>query len=292
MDTRDTHIGTAGFSFPHWQGHFYPRGLKPGQWLRFYSEHFNSIEVNSTFYSPPRSGLFQQWITQVPSNFSFTLKMNRVVTHEKALKNVTQELYSFFREASALGPQLSCILFQLPPFYQADIPVLSRAVEEASRIASQLPYPPRLAWEFRHPSWNNVYVLELLRNFGSAMVIHDTPGGCGWIVGNDAAQERLFLLAHEIRLTFEEWNKLFEGGFCYLRFHGTVDGVERREYEAERLEPWKNLCAAMLAQNIPLYGYFKNDPHAAAIRDALRLRSMLGLSHHPHEIEQPSLSLF
>jgi uncharacterized protein YecE (DUF72 family) len=281
MTTTNASIGTAGYSFPHWKGPFYPRNMAPGKWLSYYAEHFNSLEVNTTFYTQPRAPMLERWASEVPSDFSFTLKMNRVVTHEKGLKNIRGDLLSFLREASALGDKLSCILFQLPPYFLADIPLLANAVEEAAHAVEFMPTPPRLAWEFRHPSWNNDHVLKLLRNYGSAMVIHDAPGGCGWIVGTDERKQEQFLLAHEIRMSLQEWAELFRGSFCYVRFHGTVEGEARREYDAERLRPWADFCAAALAHNLPLYGYFKNDPGAAAVRDALKLSSMLGVARIP-----------
>jgi uncharacterized protein YecE (DUF72 family) len=291
MHATEAHIGTAGFSFPHWQGPFYPRTLKPAQWLAYYAQFFNSIEVNTTFYAPPRSGLLDHWLGQVPSDFSFTLKMNRAVTHEKGLRDMRQELYGFLREASTLGDRLSCILFQLPPFLQSDIPLLANALEETSQAAASLPYPPRLAWEFRHPSWNNEHVLTLLRNYGCAMVIHDMPGGSGWIVGRDAETNELFLLSHEIRVSLREWNELWHGCFSYVRFHGTVEGEERREYDAQRLRPWADGLNAMLTERLPVYGYFKNDPKGAAVRDALRLSSMIGWIYRPHDAEQSVMEL-
>jgi uncharacterized protein YecE (DUF72 family) len=291
MPTNETHIGTAGFSFPHWKGHFYPTDLQPSEWLAYYAEHFTSVEINTTFYSPPRSALLERWASEVPNDFSFTLKMNRGITHEKGLRNIRSDLLAFMREASALGDKLGCILFQLPPYLHADISLLAGALEEASMAAEAMRFPPRLAWEFRHASWNNDHTLRLLSNYGCAMVIHDAPGGCGWILGKDAKSEELFLMAHEVRMSVAEWCELFHGDSCYVRFHGTMDGHERREYEAERLRPWADFCAELLDRRMPLHAYFKNDPNAAAVRDALKLSSMLGITRTPTRAVQEMLSL-
>lgn len=291
MHLQEAHIGTAGFSFPHWQGPFYPRDLKPAQWLTYYAEFFTSIEVNTTFYSPPRSGLLEHWLSQVPGDFSFTLKMNRAVTHEKGLREIRPDLYGFLREASALEDKLSCILFQLPPFLQADIPLLANALEETSQAAASLPYPPRLAWEFRHPSWNTEEVLALLRNYGCAMVIHDMPGGSGWIMGREAESGELFLLSHALRISLREWNELWHGSFSYVRFHGTVEGTDRREYDAQLLRPWADALHAMTSERLPIYGYFKNDPGGAAVRNALTLNSMIGRMYRPFDAQQTTMRL-
>jgi len=285
----ETHIGTAGFSFPHWQGSFYPRRIGASQWLRYYAQHFQSVEINTTFYAEPRAGLLGNWRMQVGSDFRFSLKASRVITHEKTFRGARTDLARMAEQFAELGGQLSTVLFQLPPFLEEDIPLLSHALEETqTALGKHFAVLPRIAFEFRHRSWSSDRTLELLRRSGASMVIHDVPRSGGWKFLPPSDGE-LMLGSHLLRYTTSEWKELLRESFLYIRFHGTVDGYERREYGREELAPWALFIRELREADIPFFGYFKNDPGAAAVRDALLLQEMLGVENLPEQAVQTSL---
>ena len=118
-------IGTSGYSYPHWRGRFYPDNLPSSQWLNFYAQHFNTVELNVTFYRLPPAKTFASWYKNTPLEFRFGLKGNRFITHIKGLKQVEEPVTNFFDRAGKLEEKLSVILWQLPPALQADPILLS-----------------------------------------------------------------------------------------------------------------------------------------------------------------------
>src|SRR4030066_2232477 len=100
--TMKIHIGTSGFGYKEWKGNFYPEKISPKEMLRFYSERFNTVEINNTFYHMPTEGLLASWAEQVPRDFVFAIKAPQVITHMKRLRNVGVETEYLFRSLSVL----------------------------------------------------------------------------------------------------------------------------------------------------------------------------------------------
>jgi uncharacterized protein YecE (DUF72 family) len=163
------YAGTSGFAYKEWIGKFYPRGMLPKEMLHYYAERFNSVEINNTFYHMPNRELLKGWSSQVPDDFLFALKAPRVITHIKRLRNAEQETGRFLESAQELGTKLGAILFQLPPNFALDAPVLERFLGPL-RGAS-------VAFEFRHRSWFNPETLALLENGGFAFSTNDEGPG-------------------------------------------------------------------------------------------------------------------
>lgn len=164
------HVGTSGYSYKEWKGSFYPPDLPAGGMLRFYAERFGTVEINNTFYRAPTRSVLENWAAEVPSTFRFVLKAPQRITHIKRLKETEDPVSYFFDVAGALGERLGPILFQLPPNMKKD----------AARLADflrQLPPGPRVAFEFRHESWFDDEVYELLRGRGAAMCIAEAEDG-------------------------------------------------------------------------------------------------------------------
>jgi uncharacterized protein YecE (DUF72 family) len=161
------HVGTSGYSYKEWKGSFYPEKIPAKEMLRFYSERLSTVEINATFYRMPQASMLENWKEQVPSSFRFSLKAPQRVTHFKRLKEADEETKYFLETASVLGDQLGVVLFQLPPNMKKDIARLESFV-------AQLPVHPRAAFEFRHPSWFDDDVLNLLRSRNQALCVSDT----------------------------------------------------------------------------------------------------------------------
>ncbi|HEY5999792.1 MAG TPA: DUF72 domain-containing protein [bacterium] len=161
------HIGTSGFAYKEWQGSFYPEKIAPGDMLRSYARRLGAVEINNTFYRMPTTRLLEGWAAQVPKGFRFAFKAPQVITHFKRLRHVGEEVDRLFGTLSTLGPRLGPVLFQLPANFPADRPALED-------FLARIPGAPACAFEFRHPSWLEDGIPELLRSQGCALCVADT----------------------------------------------------------------------------------------------------------------------
>jgi uncharacterized protein YecE (DUF72 family) len=161
------YVGTSGYSYKEWKGSFYPEKIPAKEMLRFYSERLSTVEINATFYRMPQPSMLANWKEQVPPTFRFALKAPQRITHFKRLNETDEETKYFFETASVLADQLGVVLFQLPPNMKKDLPRLET-------FLAQLPLATRAAFEFRHPTWFDDDVLDLLRSQNRALVVSDT----------------------------------------------------------------------------------------------------------------------
>src|SRR5687767_3804048 len=105
------YTGTSGFAYKEWKGSFYPEDMKDSGMLPFYASHFNSVEINNTFYRMPSEKVLGDWAAEVPADFRFVLKASRQITHIKRLKEEAAEPLAYFlRNARVLEDRLGPIL--------------------------------------------------------------------------------------------------------------------------------------------------------------------------------------
>ncbi len=157
-------VGTSGYSYKEWKGSFYPLDLPDKQMLRYYGERFGTVEINNTFYRMPSESVLTNWAAEVPETFSFVLKAPQRITHRERLKESADSVAYLLKVAGVLGPRLGPLLFQLPPNLRRDVPRLAE-------FLGLLPRERRAAFEFRHASWFDDEVYELLRGHGAALCI-------------------------------------------------------------------------------------------------------------------------
>ncbi|PYS24381.1 MAG: DUF72 domain-containing protein [Acidobacteria bacterium] len=160
------HVGTSGYSYKEWKGTFYPEDLPAKEMLSYYSRRLPAVEINNTFYRLPQPNMIENWKQQVPENFRFSIKATQRITHIKRLQNCSEETRYLLDTASLLGDRLGVVLFQLPPNSKKD-------AERLRDFLSLLPDDKRAAFEFRHESWCDDEVLELLRTKNCAWVVSD-----------------------------------------------------------------------------------------------------------------------
>lgn len=165
-------VGTSGFSFPEWRGHFYPEKLPAAQMLSFYADRLPTVEINNTFYNMPKEPMLAGWAQKVPDSFSFALKAARRITHIGKLKGTAASVESFVRVASVLGTKLGPLLFQLPPTLPRDDALLAE-------FLGTIPKNARVALEFRHASWFHDTVYTLLSGHGAALCAAEVDPGEG-----------------------------------------------------------------------------------------------------------------
>jgi uncharacterized protein YecE (DUF72 family) len=162
-------IGTSGFHYAHWVGPFYPSGTRPAQFLEHYLRHFDTVEINNTFYRLPTAAMLQSWVDATPEDFVFACKGSRFTTHVKRLADPPVAAQKFFDVIGTLGEKLGPILFQLPPRWSPNL-------ERLATFLAWLPREHRYAFEFRDESWFLPEVLALLRRYQIALCIYDFDG--------------------------------------------------------------------------------------------------------------------
>lgn len=160
-------VGTSGYNYPEWRGSFYPEKLSTTRMLGYYAERFRTVEINYTFYRIPTEKLLAGWAANTPEGFTFTLKAPRRITHDAKLQRCEDLLLSFCRTARTLGPKLGALLFQLPPSFRKQADVLRAFVE-------LIPEGTHAAFEFRHPSWLEPDVYDILRSRDLALCVADS----------------------------------------------------------------------------------------------------------------------
>lgn len=160
------YVGTSGYSYKQWKGSFYPEKLSDKKMLSFYSENFNTVEINNTFYRMPRPEVFESWKQQVTPDFKFVIKAPKQITHVKKL-DVDDSLTYFVKTTASLENQLGALLFQFPPYFKKDI-------EKLQGFTDALPDNIKAAFEFRNESWFDDVVYNCLRKKNFALCLSDT----------------------------------------------------------------------------------------------------------------------
>src|SRR5262245_56364219 len=234
-------IGTSGFVYASWKGRFYPPSLLAGDWLKYYAGHFDTVEINNSFYRLPEGAVFERWRRSVPRGFTFAVKFSRFGTHMKRLLTPEATIAYFLDRARWLGPRLGPVLVQLPPRWNPDLP----------RLDAFLAVAPRdLRWvvEVRDARWLGAPLYELLSRHAAALCIHDLIPDHPRVVTTD---------------------------FTYVRFHGVRYGGS---YTRTQLRPWATWMARQRAARLDVFAYFNNDVDGHAIENA---RTLIDLSRRP-----------
>jgi len=245
------HIGTSGFMYPHWKGHFYPSKLPHKDWFGYYTKQFDTVELNVSFYRLPKKETFEKWRKTAGKNFIFSIKGSRYITHLKRLKDCQGAVGKFFEAASPLGGLTSrevrsqqvknVILWQLPPRFKVN----PERLEEFLRV---LPKTWRHAFEFRSSTWLTVKIFELLRRYGAAIVFQDFPG---WPITKEITTD-----------------------FVYLRFHGKTH-LYTSDYSKKELEKWGRRIDKWMNGGLDVYVYFNNDALGYAFQNAQVLKDLV-----------------
>jgi uncharacterized protein YecE (DUF72 family) len=233
-------IGTSGWVYPHWRGLFYPQDLRGKDWFAYYARHFDTVEINNTFYRLPKPEVFEAWHRQAPPGFLYSVKASRFLTHVKKLIDPEAPLKTFFEGAVRLEDTLGPILYQLPPGWAPDIPRFRRFLEA-------LPKGYRHVVEFRDARWFSEEIFSLMERFGVAHCIHD--------------RSRLTI---PLRIT---------APMVYVRFHG--DSAPGGDYPETMLRTWADRIRAWRLKSMDVFVYFNNDWGGYAIRNAQTLKKIL-----------------
>jgi uncharacterized protein YecE (DUF72 family) len=234
-------IGTSGWSYEHWRDIFYPRDLPQSKWLEYYIKHFDTVELNTSFYHLPKRKTFENWRKRVGDDSVFSVKGSRYITHVKKLKDCQEPVERFFGAAEGVKNSQEVILWQLAPSWKVNL-------ERLKDFLSLLPKNWRYAFELRNETWLTKEVFKILRDFGAAVVFQD----------------------------FEHWPMTEEAtaDFVYLRLHGKKE-LYASCYTKEELENWAKKIFNWLKNSLDVYCYFNNDMRGYAVRNAEELRKMI-----------------
>ena len=238
-------IGCSGWNYAHWRnGVVYPPKCPPSRWLPTYAEWFDTVEVNATFYRLTKPQFVQSWIEQTPEDFVFTIKGSRYLTHIKRLQEREQGFSRFYDSIAPLvgHPKMGPILWQLPPDFKRDDDRL-RAWLDA------LP-PGRHTMEFRHETWFEPAVLDMLRERNVALTWPDRP-----TLPKPPSLEPT-------------------ADFAFIRFHYGARG-RRGNYSDTEIDEWAGRIR-VLASDVDVFAYFNNDWEGFAVENGKRLRRLLG----------------
>jgi uncharacterized protein YecE (DUF72 family) len=235
------YIGCSGWHYEHWRGLHYPKELPKPKWLSFYARQFDTVELNNSFYRLPSEKAFNTWQESTPDDFVFAVKVSRFITHVKRLKSLGSAVENFLSRADLLKEKLGPLLYQLPPS-------MGRNDEVLKNFLSTLPSKYQHVIEFRHESWIDEAVFDILRRHNVGLCVFDMPGfGCP-----------LVATSH----------------FAYVRLHGS-EGLYSSSYSDEELAQWAQRIARLSHDVRVSYIYFNNDAEAFAIENAMTLRSLL-----------------
>lgn len=231
-------IGTSGWTYAHWRGVFYPRGVPQTRWLEYYAAHFDTLEINATFYRLPAESTFRGWHARTPEGFLFAVKASRIITHLKRLRDAKEAVEVLLGRARLLEDRLGPVLIQTPPDLAADLPRLRDFVD-------LLPPDLHYAFEFRHLSWFNDEVYTALAERAAAVV----------------------------RVTSSYYPEPpLTAPFTYVRMHGDEDSPK---YLQATLSRWAGKVVTWLGEGQDVFIYFNNDIHGYAIEDARALARMV-----------------
>jgi uncharacterized protein YecE (DUF72 family) len=142
------YIGCSGWSYSAWIGPFYSSKLENSDWLRYYSQVFDYVEIDSSFYRMPNKFMVRNWVKKTLDNFRFTAKFPKIITHDKHLVDVNEEVYTFLNNMEPLQEKTLALLIQLPPSMQ-----IMPGLEGLKELVRLLDGRFRYAVEVRHPSW-------------------------------------------------------------------------------------------------------------------------------------------
>jgi uncharacterized protein YecE (DUF72 family) len=243
MEKGAIYIGTSGWFYEHWDTTFYPEKFPKLDRLPFYANFFSTVEINSTYYHLPKDETIKSWLERTPSDFIFSVKANRLITHQKKLLDFETTTATFFQKIMLFKGKIGPILFLLPPSFTID-------TKRLEAFLDYLPRNNRYAFEFRNPSWYTKKTFQLLKKYNCSFCIGDLNG---------------------ILSPFEITSDL-----AYIRLHGP-ERAYKGFYSEKQIDRWADCMKAWSDEGLIVFCYFNNDEAGYATQDAQKLKNRLSL---------------
>jgi uncharacterized protein YecE (DUF72 family) len=240
-------LGTSAFTAAGWAGTFYPAGMKAAEYLSFYAEHFDTVEIDSTYYATPAASTVLGWAARTPAHFIFSVKVPQIITHEKVLQGCEAEWDEFVRTMDLLGEKLGPIVLQFPFFDRCVFRDGEAFLGRLGAFLERLPADHRFAVEIRNKEWLDARLAELLRERHVALVLQDQS----WMPHPQELESRFDPITADwtyirwlgdrkgIELTTKVWNR-------------TV--VDRRMH----LRSWVAYCERVRHRGTTIFAYANN----------------------------------
>jgi len=287
METPRIHLGTSSFTAAGWSGSFYPKGLKHSEYLPFYSEHFGTVEIDSTFYACPSPTTVKGWAQKTPDDFIFAVKVPQTITHEKVLVGCDEEVKQFVETMSILGGKLGPMVLQLPYFTTDLFQTPTQFLPRLKAFLKKIPSGYKLAVEIRNRHWLNNRLADLLREHKVALVLPDRE----WM-----------LMPSELAETFDP----ITTNWTYIRWLGDRKSIEQITKTWDRtvvdrtnkLSSWVDYCQQVQRRGVTIFAYANNHfgGHAPAtvrqFRELWRAKGLPALEPPRRIRTETSLSLF
>ncbi len=243
----DIRVGTSAFTAAGWPGTFYPDGLPAAEYLSHYAQHFDTVEVDSTYYRIPSEAMVRNWYARTPEGFLFTAKAPQTITHENVLVDCEDDLARFLEVMGGLREKLGPILFQFPYFNRQKFAKVDAFLERLAPFLAQLPKKQRFALEIRNKNWLVPSLLDLLRKHRVALALIDHP----WM------PRPTEILARMDPITSD---------FTYIRWLGDRKGIEEETKTWDKtivnrkreLEEWVEACRKFNQRHIAIFAFANN----------------------------------
>jgi len=258
-------IGTSSWSAESWEGVFYPSGMRSADYLAHYAAHFDTVEVDATFYRTPTERIVDGWRDKTPPGFLFAAKVPQVITHEKILEDCGHELGEFLRVMQRLGDKLGPLLLQFRYFRKAEFPDPKPFIERLERFLPALPREMRFAIEIRNKNFVRPALLDVLRRNRVALAFIDHP----WFYRIDEILKKGNVLTTD---------------FAYVRWLGDRKGIEEKAQRWDQIiidrtrdmGQWVPNIRRIIDGGTAVYGYFNNHYAGYAVGSIELFREIWG----------------
>ena len=254
-------LGTSAFTAAGWEGSFYPAGLRSAEYLSYYAQHFNTVEVDSTFYRIPSLSTVRGWYAKTPQEFIFAAKVPQTITHERVLVDCDAELRKFLATMDCLGEKLGPLLFQFGYFNKSAFASVDQFLARLVPFLGKLPKGYKFAVEIRNKHWLVPKLANALRGHGVALALIDQlwmPRPAEWFARFDP----------------------ITAGFAYIRWLGDRKGIEEQTKTWDKtivdrsgdLREWVDVVYKINGRGIPVFAYANNHyaGHAPATVELFR----------------------
>jgi len=277
-------LGTSSFTAKGWRGSFYPKGLRPAECLSYYAHHFDTVEIDSTFYATPNVNVVRSWDAKTPNGFLFAAKVPQKITHEKVLKDCDEEFKTFLTTMETLGEKLGPLLFQFGKFDKYAFKSLDDFLTRLIPFLKKLPKERKFAVEIRNKDWLVPKLADVLREHGVALTLIDQ----GWMPRPWEMKDKFDLITAD---------------FTYVRWLGDRKGIEEKTTTWDKvivdrqgdLSEWVSLLKKVQERRIMILAFANNHYAGFGPGTVDLFRRLWGIEaprvvHHPQQrAEQSSL---
>ncbi len=265
------YLGTSSWSSEDWVGVFYPQGIAPADFITEYAKHFDTVEVDSTFYRSPSPAMVKNWYRRTPPGFVFAAKIPRSITHDKVMEDCDEELKEFLSAIDLLGEKLGPLLLQFPYFNKQ---AFARGEDFLARLEpflKKLPSGYSFVLETRNKNWINPRFLDVLREQKVALALIDHP----WMTPVYQLMQKQDVVTAD---------------FTYIRWLGDRKGIEEKTQHWDRLivnreremESWVPAIDKLLERRLRVYAYFNNHYAGHAPGSIALFLDVWRRMHEPH----------